>query len=450
MTFLEKLNVIEERKAIFNQKVNLGGNLIGNISTIMAGIVYGMISINLKSTADQVQKKILLDIYNEKMKLLVRDYFAEVYSLFRTKFNVRHNKSKTTDIDFDLTELKKPTANYIDAGLLTEMKKKFHHTNSSWNYFSNRFFNFSVFKNADFKKFYLTLDLWDEDEKNKKITLNKEKLQKFNKLLKHLTDSVTDDFTSKEFLDGTKFIFSVKFNLDFDDMATDIDNVVIHYIVYSQYPNSKKIENFLKELKTNTNFKDIVIDRSTNSSSYITIDKQEFKIKRTSFGKDVTLQEPNDPSKVDHQSDSQVKARIIDFWLRVLFLTLNKKSINIEDFNVKKIFLHVPAGISNDLFEMLDSQNNKTKIKKQTINNELSSIRNNFLNILMKIYNSTEMKSMIDLLNDNKINTKSVESKYYDLTNFIVENHKSEFLKEIIKITNLATDALNAYNGIED
>ena len=80
------------------------------------------------------------------MQLLKKsDYFEDMYYIFRTKFNIRDDLSKTTDIDFDLTELKKPVINSIDTNLLTEMKKKFHYSNSGWNYFSNGFFGFSIF-----------------------------------------------------------------------------------------------------------------------------------------------------------------------------------------------------------------------------------------------------------------------------------------------------------------
>ena len=49
MTFLKKLNVIEERKAFFNQKVQIAGNIINDISSIMTGIVFGIIYENKKN-----------------------------------------------------------------------------------------------------------------------------------------------------------------------------------------------------------------------------------------------------------------------------------------------------------------------------------------------------------------------------------------------------------------
>ena len=435
MTFLKKLNVIEERKAFFNQKVQIAGNIINDISSIMTGIVFGIIYENKKNSINQSTKKILFDIYNEKMQLLKKsDYFEDMYYIFRTKFNIRDDLSKTTDIDFDLTELKKPVINSIDTNLLTEMKKKFHYSNSGWNYFSNGFFGFSIFKNANFRKFYLTLDLWHEDEKNKKITLDKEKLKKFNKLLKHLTDHVTNDANSEDFKNGNKFTFSVKFNLQFDDMVTDIDNIVIHYNTYTKHPNSNKIESFLKNLKKNIDFKDIIVDRSTNNSASIIIDNQEFKIKRTSFGVDMTVKDPKDQSKFEHQSDSQVKARIASFWLKVMFLTLNEDTIDIEKFNVKDFFLHVSTGKSNDLFKTLDS----TNFKKQTVTNELSNIRNNLKAMAIKASN--------DILNTQK----ESEMKFDILNENIIQNYKPKILKEIIKITNLATECINAYNGIKE
>lgn len=448
MTFIKQINIIEERKAIFNKDTNVGNDIIDTLFTIIFGVVFGMISSHIKN--DQT-KKLFVDIYNEKISDLKRGYFQYVYSMFRTKFNVRHDSSKKTDIDFDLNELKKATINSIDSQILIQMKKNFDYSMSGWNYFSNRFFYLPIFKNTNYRKFYLTLDLWQEDEKNKIIKLDNEKLKKFNKLLKYLNDHVTDDANSEDFKNGNKFIFSVKFNKYFDDMATDIDNIVIHYNLYKSNPNSNKIEKFLSDLKTNNDFKDIIIDRSTNNSASIVIDGEEFKIKRTSFGRDMTLKEPNDNSKTEHQSDSAIKTRIIDFWLRVIFINIGAKTIDVEKFNVKDIFLNTPQGKTNDLFDSLESSNNKTKIKKETITNKLLNIKNNFIAIMTNIYNSKEVQETIKEFNNNqKVNANMVLSKFYNLKFKMKDNYKSQILKEIIKITNLSTDALNAYNGITD
>ena len=447
MTFIKQINIIEERKAVFSKGASAGNDIIDTIFVIIFGIVFGTMP---SSITNNQTKKLLMDIYNEKIgDLKERGYFQNVYSIFRTKFNVRHNSSKKTDIDFDLNELKKPIMDAIDSQTLIQMKKNFDYSTSGWNFFSNRFFNLQIFKNANYRKFYLTLDLWQEDEKNKTIKLDNEKLKKFNKLLKYLNDHVTNDANSEDFKNGNKFIFSVKFNKYFDEMATDIDNIVIHYNIYANNPNSNKIEKFLSNLKTNNNFKDIIADRSTNNSASIIIDGEEFKIKRTSFGRDMTLKDPSDHTKIEHQSDSAIKARIIDFWLRVIFVNIGDKSKDVTKFNVKDIFLNTPQGKTNDLFDSLESPNNKTKIKKETITNKLLDIKNNFLTIIMNIYNSKEIQDTIEEFNNNQnVNANTVLAKFYNLKHQIKENYKSQILKEIVKITNLSTDALNTYNDI--
>ena len=64
MTFIKQINIIEERKAVFSKGASAGNDIIDTIFVIIFGIVFGTMP---SSITNNQTKKLLMDIYNEKI-----------------------------------------------------------------------------------------------------------------------------------------------------------------------------------------------------------------------------------------------------------------------------------------------------------------------------------------------------------------------------------------------
>lgn len=456
MTFKKQIEIIEERKkAEFDNKKN------GSSDKIFEALIINLLwkIVNTEKIANPDIKEILKKIYTTKIiSVSARGYFDYLYNLFRTKFNVNINSfsgqkvSTAGEYDFDASSLNnKMTVDYIESSILSKMEKELVRINDSmsWQHFHNAAFSHIPYT-SNKNKFYITLDLWDI--KNKIITIDQNKIKKFNLLLQYLTDNVTNNFQSKDFEQGKKFIFSMKFNKKIKDMIDDIDNIVLHYNIFPSHPESKKIINLFSDLKNNSNFKEIIVDRTTNTSSFILIDGKEYQIKRASFGKDMTLHDNEKDDKINHQSDSGVKTRIIDYWLRYILSNLYDNSK--KEYNIINLFLH-PNEKGNDLFAAMNHKFNKTKINEKYIVDKLENVKKNFLKILINnIYINSKIQQKIEQikkLDNEKLNKTELEKRLMSIYYNLIGNNeefRNLIFPEIITIINLATDVLNAYNDI--